>query len=159
MSFRLIGRITEGGAQFMKQYLVINGPNLNLLGIRQPDIYGYETLEEIEQRLVNLAKELNVFVDFFQSNHEGEIIECIHNTLGKYDGIVINPGAFTHYSYAIRDALASVNIPFVEIHLSNIHARESFRISVMVDLAIGQIAGFGAIGYELALRAIVDKTT
>ena len=139
----------------MSKYLVINGPNLNLLGTRQPDIYGTVTLGEIQNRLEELAKELGVSVEFFQSNHEGGIIDCIHEAMGVFDGIIINPGGYTHYSYAIRDAFSSVNIPFVEVHLSNIHARESFRISVLADVAIGQIAGFGALGYELALQAIV----
>jgi 3-dehydroquinate dehydratase II len=139
----------------MSKNLVINGPNLNLLGTRQPDIYGTVTLGEIQNRLEELAKELGVSVEFFQSNHEGGIIDCIHEAMGVFDGIIINPGGYTHYSYAIRDAFSSVNIPFVEVHLSNIHARESFRISVLADVAIGQIAGFGALGYELALQAIV----
>jgi 3-dehydroquinate dehydratase II len=139
----------------MSKYLVINGPNLNLLGTRQPDIYGTVTLGEIQNRLEELVKELGVSVEFFQSNHEGGIIDCIHEAMGVFDGIIINPGGYTHYSYAIRDAFSSVNIPFVEVHLSNIHARESFRISVLADVAIGQIAGFGALGYELALQAIV----
>lgn len=139
----------------MRRFLVINGPNLNLLGTRQPDIYGTVTLGEIQNRLEELAKELGVSVEFFQSNHEGGIIDCIHEAMGVFDGIIINPGGYTHYSYAIRDAFSSVNIPFVEVHLSNIHARESFRISVLADVAIGQIAGFGALGYELALQAIV----
>lgn len=142
----------------MKQYLVINGSNLNMLGIREPHIYGLETLEEINSRLEKLAKELNVSLHFFQSNHEGEIIDRIHQAYSNYNGIIINPGAFTHYSYAIRDALAAVNIPFVEIHISNNHARESFRKSVMADLALGQIQGFGSYGYELALRAITQLT-
>lgn len=140
----------------MKKILVINGPNLNLLGIRQPDVYGRVTLAEIEENLRTLAPELEVDIEFFQSNHEGEIIDRIHDAYQKIDGIILNPGAFTHYSYAIRDALASVDIPFVEVHISNIHAREEWRISVVADIAIGQIAGLGAIGYELALRAIVN---
>lgn len=138
----------------MRKYLVINGPNLNLLGTREPEIYGTVTLDEIENRLKKLAKDLGVSIEFFQSNHEGSLIDCIHEAKDVIDGIIINPGAFTHYSYAIRDALSSINIPFIEVHLSNLHARESFRISVMADIAIGQITGFGAFGYEMALQAI-----
>lgn len=141
----------------MTRVLVINGVNLNMLGIREPHIYGTETLDDIRRRVERLAEELEVSIDFFQSNHEGALVDKIHEAYGKYDGIIINPGGFTHYSYAIRDALAAVSIPFVEIHLSNNYARESFRISVTAALAVGSIQGFGAFGYELALRAIVDN--
>jgi 3-dehydroquinate dehydratase-2 len=137
--------------------LVINGPNLNMLGKREPGIYGSETLSDIEQRMEHRARSLGVTVEYFQSNHEGAIIDRIHQAFGLCDGIVINPGAFTHYSYAIRDAFASVSIPFVEIHISNIHAREAFRKeSVLAPIAIGQISGLGTYGYELALDALVD---
>ncbi len=142
----------------MNQYLVINGPNLNLLGKREPGIYGSESLSDVENRLESVARELNIRINFFQSNHEGGIIDRIHEALGTYAGIVINPGAFTHYSYAIRDAFASVKIPFIEVHISNVHARENFRhTSVLAPLAIGQIVGCGTYGYELALRAIVKQ--
>ncbi len=142
----------------MLEYLVINGPNLNRLGKREPGIYGVETLQDIEDRLSALAQQLGVTVDFFQSNHEGDIIDKIHEAHGRYQGIVINPGAFTHYSYAIRDAFGAVPVPFVEIHISNIHAREEFRQhSVLAPIAVGQIVGLGAYGYELALRALVQK--
>lgn len=142
----------------MLEYLVINGPNLNRLGKREPGIYGVETLQDIEDRLSALAQQLGVTVDFFQSNHEGDIIDKIHEAHGRYQGIVINPGAFTHYSYAIRDAFGAVPVPFVEIHISNIHAREEFRQhSVLAPIAVGQIVGLGAYGYELALRALVHK--
>ncbi len=144
----------------MCKYLIINGPNLNMLGKREPGIYGVETLKDIENKLELLAQELGVTLDFFQSNHEGEIIDRIHEAHENYLGIIINPGAFTHYSYAIRDAFGSVKIPFVEIHISNIHTRETFRhSSVLAPLAIGQIAGFGSFGYEMALHAIVRHTT
>ncbi|WP_286884414.1 type II 3-dehydroquinate dehydratase [Aneurinibacillus sp. UBA3580] len=139
----------------MASVLVINGPNLNMLGKREPGIYGSETLADVEERIARRAGDLGVAVEFFQSNHEGAIIDRIHHAFGLCDGIVINPGAFTHYSYAIRDALSSVQIPFVEIHISNIHAREAFRKeSVLAPLAIGQISGLGTYGYELALDAL-----
>ena len=140
----------------MKKYLVINGVNLNMLGIREPGIYGNSTLHDLENNLGKKAEELGVGVDFFQSNFEGEIVEKIHAALGVYDGIIINPGAFTHYSYAIRDAFGSVKLPAVEVHISNIHKREEFRhTSVIVPECIGQICGLGFKGYELALEALV----
>lgn len=141
----------------MNKILIINGPNLNMLGIREPGIYGSASLKDVEESLQILAKKLGVELDFFQSNYEGAIIDRIHQAFGKVDGIVINPGAFTHYSYAIRDAIDSVKIPVVEIHISNVHAREEFRHhSVIAPIAVGQIMGFGIYGYQLALRAIVN---
>lgn len=140
----------------MENILVINGPNLNMLGVREPGIYGSESLEDIEAKLKEVAPSLEASLRFFQSNHEGEIIDVIHDALGKFVGIVINPGAFTHYSYAIRDAFGAVKIPFVEIHISNIHARETFRhSSVLAPIAVGQISGLGSQGYELALRGLL----
>ncbi|CAG4931361.1 unnamed protein product [Acidithrix sp. C25] len=127
-----------------------------MLGRREPTIYGSDSLATIEARLESLKSELDVELEFFQSNHEGAIIDAIHATFGDHDGIVINPGAFTHYSYAIRDALAAVKVPFVEIHISNVHAREAFRhTSVLAALAVGQISGLGVYGYELALRGLL----
>lgn len=141
----------------MAQILVIHGPNLNLLGRREPEIYGTSSLEEINRQLEELGKRYSVELDFFQSNHEGEIIDRIHAAFGVAQGILINPGAFTHYSIAIRDALSAVEIPAVEVHLSNIHAREEFRKhSVVAPVAVGQISGFGTHSYVLGLLALVE---
>lgn len=142
----------------MKKYLVINGVNLNMLGIREPGIYGNSTLADLEKNISKKAKALGVEVDFFQSNFEGEIVEKIHSALGVYDGIIMNPGAHTHYSYAIRDALGSVKIDTVEVHISNIHKREEFRhTSVTVPECVGQICGLGFKGYELALEFLAGR--
>lgn len=139
----------------MKKILVINGPNLNMLGKREPGIYGAETLENVYEKINGLAKKLGVEVEFFQSNIEGEIINEIHKTYEGYDGIIINPGAFTHYSYAIHDALTSVKTPAIEVHISNIHKREEFRHkSVTAPACIGQICGLGTDGYLYALEAL-----
>ena len=137
--------------------LVINGPNLNLLGDREKDNYGETTLDTINQELLTLANELNVEIDFFQSNTEGTLVDKIQNAKGTFDGIIINPAAYTHTSIALRDALLAVKIPTVEVHLSNIHAREEFRkTSFTAPVCIGQIAGFKKDSYLLALRAIVN---
>ena len=142
----------------LDKLLVLNGPNLNLLGIREPEIYGHVTLTEINQQLNQIAGELGIQLEFFQSNHEGELVDKIHQAVSGIKGIIINPGAFTHYSLAIRDAISAVGIPTVEVHLSNIQAREEFRKkSVIAPVCIGQVAGFGPLSYILGLRALADR--
>ncbi|MDR4936348.1 type II 3-dehydroquinate dehydratase [Rossellomorea marisflavi] len=139
-----------------KTILILNGPNLNRLGKREPGIYGSETLADLEERLSRKASAMGYAIQAYQSNHEGELIDWIHRAEDEgVAGIIMNPGAFTHYSYAIRDAVAAVDIPFIEVHISNIHARESFRhTSVIAPEALGQIAGFGFLGYEMAMDAL-----
>lgn len=137
--------------------LVLHGPNLNLLGLREPGIYGNATLASINEMLEHEGRSLNVKVAFFQSNHEGGLIDAIHAALGVYQGILINPGAYTHTSVALRDAIAAVAIPTVEVHLSNVYRREPFRHhSYIAPVAIGQISGFGADSYRLGLYALVQ---
>lgn len=137
--------------------LVINGANLNMLGIREPEKYGLTTLAGIEKDLYAYSFELGVDLEMFQSNFEGEIIEKIHKALGNADGIVINPGAYTHTSIAIRDAISSVNLPCVEVHMTNIYAREEFRHNSYISpVCVGHIIGFGANVYKLGLKAICD---
>lgn len=136
----------------MKKILLLNGPNLNMLGKREPEIYGSQTLADIEQHLQTLAKQQNVQLDYFQSNSEEALINRIHQAFQQVDFILINPAAFTHTSVALRDALLSVSIPFIEIHLSNVHSREPFRHhSYLSDIAKGVICGLGSKGYEYAL--------
>jgi 3-dehydroquinate dehydratase-2 len=134
---------------------IINGPNLNLLGVREPHIYGTESLADIENHLRDVARELSVEIDFFQSNVEGDLINAVHGLRGKVDGAIVNAGAYTHTSLALRDALTGVSLPFVEVHLSNIYAREpERRHSMLAPAAKGVICGFGSYGYEMALRAL-----
>jgi 3-dehydroquinate dehydratase-2 len=136
--------------------LLLNGPNLNLLGLREPALYGAATLEAIEAALRSQAAGLGVELDCFQSNHEGSLVDRIHAARGQADGILINAGAYTHTSVALRDALLAVAIPFVELHLSNVHAREPFRHrSYLADKAVGVICGFGPDSYGLALQGLV----
>lgn len=136
---------------------VLNGPNLNLLGTREPEIYGKETLRDIEEKVKDFAQGQKIECSFFQSNHEGVLIDRIHEANEKADGILINPGAFTHYSYAIRDAISSISIPVVEIHMSNIQKREEFRhTSVVSAVCLGTITGFGSYGYIMGLAALKE---
>lgn len=135
--------------------LVVHGPNLNMLGVREPDIYGSSTLADIDAGLTELGSRIGVVVETFQSNHEGAIVEKIQQAIGLHSGLIINPAAFTHTSIAIRDALLLLRIPIIEVHLSNIDKRESFRhTSLVADIAAGRIAGFGSHGYSMALEAL-----
>ena len=137
--------------------LLVNGPNINLVGKREPAIYGWQTLEDIQEELLILSRELDAKLKFFQSNSEGDMIDCIQNSVGSIDGILINAGAYTHTSIALRDALLGVDIPYVEVHLSNIYSREEFRHkSFLSDKALGLVCGFGSNSYQLALQGIVS---
>lgn len=141
----------------MKKILVILGPNLNMVGVREKGIYGEETAQSIYEQIKAFANEQGFSVEIYQSNHEGDLIDKIHAARENFDGAVINAGALTHYSYALRDAIACVKIPFVEVHMSNIHAREEFRhTSVIAPVCAGQIAGFGKNSYFLAITALKD---
>lgn len=141
----------------MPKILVIHGPNLNMLGKREPEVYGSDGLEEINARLSEQAQTFNVELDLFQSNHEGQIVDKIQTAVSQCSAVIINPAAFTHTSVAIRDALLLLEVPIIEIHLSNIYKREPFRhTSLITDIATGQICGFGAHGYLLALEAAVE---
>ena len=142
----------------MNSILVIHGPNLNLLGTREPEVYGSQTLADVNQRLQQQAQELGLALETYQSNHEGEIVEAIHRARGQHQAIIINPAAFTHTSVAVRDALAGVAIPFIEVHLSNVYQREPFRHhSYFSDVAVGVICGLGASGYRLALESALEQ--
>ncbi|HEX4206020.1 MAG TPA: type II 3-dehydroquinate dehydratase [Ktedonobacteraceae bacterium] len=141
----------------MSKILVLNGPNLNMQGAREPEVYGTMALPQIQSIISARAQELKIEVEFFQSNHEGALIDCIQQHMGSTEGIIINPGALTHYSFALRDALAAANIPTIEVHLSNIYAREHFRHrSVIAPVSRGHIAGLDWRGYVLALEALAE---
>jgi 3-dehydroquinate dehydratase-2 len=137
---------------------VLNGPNLNLLGTREPELYGHQTLEDVERRLREVAKELHVDVEFSQHNGEGELVDQVHGMRGRVDGALVNAGAYTHTSLALRDAFAGVGVPFVEVHITNIYAREpERRHSMLAPAAVGVVCGLGILGYELALRGLVAR--
>ena len=140
----------------MNTVLILNGPNINFLGKRNPEIYGTKTLQDINDAISDKAKSLNVEVVFFQSNSEGDLIDCIQNHWGDINGIVINPGALTHYGYSLKDALLDSSVPVVEVHLSNIHSREEWRKSIISDIVSGQIAGFGYRSYIAALDVMSE---
>lgn len=140
-----------------RSILILNGPNLNLLGTRQPEVYGTTTLQDIEKLCADYAAALGITVVFQQSNHEGALLDALHAARGTHDGIILNAGAYTHTSVALMDAISSVQLPVVELHLSNIHAREEFRQkSYIAPVAVGQICGFGAAGYPLAIDALLS---
>lgn len=142
----------------MTKILVINGPNLNMLGVREPEVYGEKTYADLENYIEEYCRKKGAEATVLQSNGEGELIDFIHHSQGNFDGIVINPGAYTHYSYAIRDALSSVEVPAVEVHISNIHKREEFRhTSVTASSCIGQITGLGFKGYLLAIDYLLEE--
>ena len=142
----------------MEHILIINGPNLNMLGTREPEIYGSTTLSDINERIQRCADEAGVAVAFFQSNHEGAIVDKIQEAMGRYAYIILNAGAYTHYSVAIRDSIAAIDVPVIEVHMSNIYTREEFRHhSVIAPVVMGQISGFGAESYLAALYAAVAK--
>ena len=141
----------------MKKFLILNGPNLNLLGSREPGIYGSTGYEALCEMLRARAAEMGAAADCFQSNHEGALVDAIHGAAGKYDAIIMNPGAFTHYSYALLDALKAVDVPCIEVHISNVHRREEFRhTSVTAPACVGQICGLGTYGYVAAMAYFLE---
>lgn len=141
----------------MARIVVLHGPNLNLLGTREPDVYGRTTLAQINRDLETLGEQFGVSIECYQSNHEGDLVDRLQQAVGNTDGIIINPAAYTHTSIAIRDCLAAIGIPAIEVHLSNIHAREEFRHrSMIAPVVMGQISGMGALGYTLAFHALLE---
>lgn len=141
----------------MKNVLILNGPNLNLLGTREKNVYGTQSYDSLCEYISSHAKKIGISVSFFQSNSEGELVDSLHSCIGKTDAVVFNAGAYTHTSYALRDAIASIGIPVIEVHISNIYAREDFRHnSVIAPVCHGQISGFGFASYLLALKAIAE---
>ncbi|WP_077625040.1 type II 3-dehydroquinate dehydratase [Sediminibacillus massiliensis] len=142
----------------MNRLLLLNGPNLNRLGIREPSIYGTETLKDVESSLRMLLESHGWQLDAYQSNHEGELIDSLHGAEGKYDGVIFNPAAYTHTSVALRDAISSISVPVIEVHLSNVHAREEFRhTSMLAPVCRGQIVGLGTTGYRIAALTFLEE--
>ncbi|WP_102027056.1 type II 3-dehydroquinate dehydratase [Salirhabdus sp. Marseille-P4669] len=142
----------------MNRLLLLNGPNLNLLGKREPDIYGHESLETIEEEIRELLLAHNWGMDAMQTNHEGELVDAIQQSDGKYDGIIFNPAAYTHTSIALRDAISAIEVPVIEVHISNVHSRESFRReSLLAPVCWGQVVGLGMLGYKLAALAFLER--
>ena len=149
--------MNSSSTTYQLNVLLIHGPNLNLLSEREPEVYGHHTLNDIQDKVIALAVELDADVRDFQSNHEGAIIDFLHENRHWADGVIINPGALTHYSYSLRDAIAAINLPTIEVHLSDIHKREAFRkVSVIADVCIAQICGKGVHGYLEALRMLIE---
>ena len=143
----------------MKKILIMHGPNLNLLGEREPGIYGDTNFETLNQHLVSYAEELGMKAEIFQSNHEGALIDKLHGARKEFDGVVLNAGAYTHYSYAISDAIKAIKIPVIEVHISNIFARDAFRSkSVIAPVCAGSISGFGLLSYDLAVKALAEMS-
>lgn len=141
----------------MKEILLLNGPNLNLLGTREPSVYGTVTLQDIERQVQSVCDPHGVTVKAYQSNHEGALVDAIHEAMSTASGIIFNPGAYTHTSVALRDAIAGVGLPMIEVHISNVHKRESFRhTSLLAPVSLGQIVGLGSLGYSLAAQALLD---
>ncbi len=152
-----MGTLQSTRAPAAQRVLVLHGPNLNLLGTREPEVYGRETLDDVNRAVTKLGSDLGANVECRQSNHEGQLIDWLHAARGQFDGVLMNPGAYTHTSIALRDAISAIELPVVEVHLSNVHAREPFRhVSYTVAVCIGTVAGFGSASYLLGLRGLLD---